>query len=393
MLGLLLVALHAGPIPRTTLAQDAEALGQARVWHLRYREDGHRAWVAFGLYAQKDGTFGGPANLEVRIPDGLAVAGTQTMDKVEGGKVVGTRKVTLYSKKGDPSRLTTDRTQAATNYRVYRAPSMSSLVEEKGERFVRLVREGDGDIVFRYRVLGKTIRLECVKCERLGPPLGRKLKEKLQAVHFTGEFSSRAFHPVRERWTPEKAANWAKATPWLAGGNYLPASAINQLEMWQKDTFDPDRIDKELGWAEDLGFNSMRVFLHHLLWEDDKEGFLERLDKFLAVCEKRKIRPMLVLFDSCWDPDPKLGKQREPQKGVHNSGWVQSPGSADLKDKKRHKLLEDYVKGVVGRFKDDKRVICWDVWNEPDNTNANSYGDKHLKRELKDKLDLTLPLL
>jgi hypothetical protein len=199
--------------------------------------------------------------------------------------------------------------------------------------------------------------------------------------------------PARDRWSEEKAAAWAKATPWLVGANYTPATAINQLEMWQADTFDPDQIDKELGWAESLGFSSMRVFLHHLLWEDDPKGLLLRMDRFLAVARKHKIGVMFVLFDSCWDPDPKLGKQRGPARGVHNSGWVQSPGSADLKDAWRRKLLEDYVKGVIGRFKGDGRVQAWDVWNEPDNTNANSYGDKRLKRERADKLELTLPLL
>ena len=176
------------------------------------------------------------------------------------------------------------------------------------------------------------------------------------------------------RWTPEEANAWHQRTPWLVGANYAPATAINQLEMWQADTFDPATIDKELGWAAGLGFNSMRVFLHHLLWEQDKEGFLKRMDQFLAIADKHKIGVMFVLFDSVWDPNPKLGPQPEPVKGLHNSGWVQSPGKADLLNKERHQLLEAYVKGVVGRFKDDRRVQVWDLWNEPDNMNGNSYG-------------------
>lgn len=196
-----------------------------------------------------------------------------------------------------------------------------------------------------------------------------------------------------ERWTAEKATAWGRKMPWLVGANYSPATAINQLEMWQADTFDPKQIDKELGWAKSLGFNSMRVFLHHLLWEQDRDGFLKRLDEFLAITERHKIGVMFVLFDSVWDPNPKLGKQRAPRKGVHNSGWVQSPGVADLKDAARHKLLEAYVKGVVGRFKDDQRVHAWDIWNEPDNTNDNSYGKNTLKQEPKDKQAMVLKLL
>ncbi|WP_254513915.1 cellulase family glycosylhydrolase [Anatilimnocola floriformis] len=186
---------------------------------------------------------------------------------------------------------------------------------------------------------------------------------------------------AREKWTPEQANAWYDKQPWLVGANYTPAYAINQLEMWQAETFDPAVIDKELAWAKSLGFNSMRVFLHHLLWEQDKEGLLKRMDQFLEIAHKHGIGIMFVPFDSVWDPSPKLGKQREPQKGVHNSGWVQSPGKADLLDKSRHGLLEEYVRGVVGRFKDDPRVHAWDIWNEPDNMNDNSYGRNHLKTE------------
>jgi hypothetical protein len=198
---------------------------------------------------------------------------------------------------------------------------------------------------------------------------------------------------ARERWPAEKAKAWGNETPWLVGANYTPATAINQLEMWQAESFDAKQIDKELAWAESLGFNSMRVFLHHLLWEQDSAGLLKRMDQFLEIAERHKIGVMFVLFDSVWDPNPRLGKQREPQKGVHNSGWVQSPGAADLKDPARHALLEAYVKGVVGRFKDDKRVQVWDIWNEPDNMNDNSYGKNKLKQEPADKQALTLPLL
>ncbi len=192
-----------------------------------------------------------------------------------------------------------------------------------------------------------------------------------------------------ERWSPEKAVAWSKSTPWAAGSNFLPSSAINQLEMWQAESFDPVTIDRELGWAEGLGFTSMRVFLHDLLWTKEPERFLDRIDQFLAIAAKHKIRVMLVLFDSCWDPFPKLGTQRAPKPGLHNSGWVQSPGKEVLTDPGRQGHLEPYVKGVVTRFKNDPRVLVWDIWNEPDNLNGSSYGSE----EPKDKTALTLALL
>lgn len=198
---------------------------------------------------------------------------------------------------------------------------------------------------------------------------------------------------ARDRWTPRQANDWYDGQPWLVGANYAPAYAINQLEFWQAETFDPEAIDRELKWAHDLGFTSIRVYLHHLLWEQDREGFLKRMDRFLTIADKHGIGVMFVLFDSVWDPHPKLGKQRDPQKGLHNSGWVQSPGADDLQNPERHQLLEDYVRGVVTAFKDDQRVQVWDLWNEPDNTNGNSYGKNKLNQEPPNKVELVLPLL
>lgn len=176
------------------------------------------------------------------------------------------------------------------------------------------------------------------------------------------------------RWTEERAAEWYARQPWYVGSNYIPATAINQLEMWQAETFDPKRIDLELGWAESIGLNVMRVFLHDLPWEQDARGFQKRIDTFLAIADKHRIKIVFVLFDSVWDPNPQLGPQHAPRPGVHNSGWVQSPGAAALKDPGQLPRLQAYVKGVVGAFANDRRVLAWDVWNEPSNTNVGSYG-------------------
>ncbi len=192
-----------------------------------------------------------------------------------------------------------------------------------------------------------------------------------------------------EKWSVQKAKDWYQQQPWLIGSNYNPASAINQLEMWQADSFDPKRIDLELGWAESLGMNTMRVYLHDLLWQQDAEGFKRRLDTFLTIAGKHKIRPVFVLFDSVWDPNPEPGKQRPPRPGVHNSGWVQSPSTQALRDPAEHGRLEAYVKGVVGAFARDHRVLAWDIWNEPDNENGGSYG----RLEPKNKIELVLALL
>lgn len=175
------------------------------------------------------------------------------------------------------------------------------------------------------------------------------------------------------QWTVEQAHEWGQDHGWLVGCNFSPSTAINQLEMWQADTFDLETIDRELGWAQDLGFNSIRVYLHDLLWKQDAEGFLARMDTFLDIANKHGIGVMFVLLDACWDPVPELGTQRDPRPHLHNSGWVQSPGKAILSDPTRHNELKAYIQGVITYFREDQRIYAWDLFNEPDNNNTPAY--------------------
>lgn len=185
------------------------------------------------------------------------------------------------------------------------------------------------------------------------------------------------------RWTPEQAHDWYRRQGWLVGANYIPATATNQIEMWQAGTYDPRRINGELQVARTIGFNTVRVFLHDQLWAQDRSGFLRRVAQFVDIAAGHGIKPLFVFFDSCWDPHPKLGPQPAPTQGVHNSRWVQSPG-ADLIDNPRYRpVLRDYVTGVIGAFRTDSRVLGWDLWNEPDNP-APQYGD--VERSDKDEV-------
>ena len=191
-----------------------------------------------------------------------------------------------------------------------------------------------------------------------------------------------------ERWTEKHSREWYAARPWLVGCNYTPRTAINQLEFWQAETFDPRTIDQELAWARDIGLNVLRVYLHEIPHRRDATGFYKRLDEFLSICGKHGIGVMFVLLDDCWDPDPKSGKQREPKPHVHNSGWVQCPGAAILSKPERHDEMKPYVQGVIRRFRDDKRVLCWDLYNEPGNDQGSNYPGRDPKK--KDKLSRLL---
>lgn len=199
------------------------------------------------------------------------------------------------------------------------------------------------------------------------------------AVVFAIGLCATALRAQTAHWPEQKANAWYARQPWLVGSNYVPKSAINQLEMWQETTFDPAEIDTEFTWAEAMGMNTMRVFLHDLLWQQDAAGFRKRIDQFLTIASRHHIRPIFVLFDSCWDPLPHLGPQHPPIPGVHNSGWVQSPGAAALGDPRQYPRLKAYVNGVVESFAKDDRIFAWDVWNEPGADNLGSYPGQELK--------------
>ena len=234
------------------------------------------------------------------------------------------------------------------------------------------------------------VPVSCYRVARLAESKHYAMKRSLLALSLflaLATLTGAQSRAPQDRWSEKAAQDWYAKQPWLVGSNYIPATAINELEMWQADSFDPARIDKELGWAESFGFNTMRVFLHDLLWQQDPAGFTKRINTFLQLAEKHHIKPLFVLFDSCWDPNPKLGKQHDPVPGVHNSGWVQSPGASALKDPAQYSRLEAYVKGVVGAFAGDSRILGWDIWNEPDNTNGGSYVDPA------DKVDRVTTLL
>ncbi|OBH07156.1 MULTISPECIES: cellulase family glycosylhydrolase [unclassified Mycobacterium] len=194
--------------------------------------------------------------------------------------------------------------------------------------------------------------------------------------------------PDSSRWSPDRADRWYQAQGWLLGANFVTSNAINQLEMFQADTFDPRRIDTELGWAQQHGFNTVRVFLHDQLWTQDSRGFQGRLAQFVDIAAAHDIKPLFVFFDSCWDPFPRAGKQRDPRPGVHNSGWVQSPGADRLGDGAYGRVLRGYVTAVLTQFRNDDRVLGWDLWNEPDNPSR-----YYRSVERADKLNLVAELL
>jgi hypothetical protein len=188
---------------------------------------------------------------------------------------------------------------------------------------------------------------------------------------------------IRDVWSREQSNEWYKGQGWLCGADFIPSTAVNQLEMWQAETFDTATTDRELGYAESIGMNSMRVYLHHLAWELDPEGFKNRMDRYLSISDRHGISTLFVFFDDCWDPTYKPGRQPAPEPGVHNSGWVRDPGEILTTDTALIFTLEKYVKDVMTRFKNDRRIVLWDLYNEPGNNNLKNASMDLLQKAFK----------
>ncbi len=172
---------------------------------------------------------------------------------------------------------------------------------------------------------------------------------------------------IKGRWSVQKARQWYKKQPWLVGSNYIPRTAINPIAMWQEATFDPKTINQELQWAQNIGFNTVRVFLHYLVWVRSPKALKQRINKFLQITSKHHIKVMFVLWDDVWGKDPDLGPQPKPVPGIHNSGWVQNPGLEQRTDKALYPVFEAYVKDLLRTYGHDQRVLMWDLYNEPGN--------------------------
>lgn len=187
-------------------------------------------------------------------------------------------------------------------------------------------------------------------------------------VALTAAISATAQNKV---WSTEQAQKWGKENPWYCGVNYIPANAINYTAMWDKTSFSPEVIEKEMKLMKSLGMNCARVVMQYAVYEEDPAYFIRTLDRFLSICDKYGVKVMPIFFDDCAfgvNTDPTVGKQPEPLEGWYAWAWSPSPGYSMVVDERTHGKLEKYVKEVMNHFKNDPRIFVWDLYNEPTNT-------------------------
>ncbi|NIY46593.1 cellulase family glycosylhydrolase [Cedecea colo] len=181
---------------------------------------------------------------------------------------------------------------------------------------------------------------------------------------------------MRQQWTKQQANEWQQQQGWMCGFNYLPRTAVNWTDLWQAETFDAETIDEELGWAQAAGYTTLRTNLPFIVWQHDRQGLIERIDTFLSIAQKHNIRVMLTLMDDCGfsGDEPYLGEQKAPVPGKHNSQAAASPGRDKVCDPGVWPEIERYVRDIVKTFREDRRILVWDLYNEPGNRGTFATG-------------------
>ena len=215
---------------------------------------------------------------------------------------------------------------------------------------------------------------------------------------------------MKERWSKEQAWSWYEHRPWVMGVNYVPSITLLGTELWQEDTHDDvmRSVRSEFELMQDIGLNSVRMFLPFHIWYYDRDRFLDRIDSFLDQLSQKDITMMPVIFNDCVDfgrpkdITPQLPRGWQVYDIGHHGGHKANPFTGEREntgwiywdEAEWRPVMEEYLRALVGRFRNDERIYAWDLWNEPGNSNRHDQSISYLKRvfEIAREMDPVQPL-
>ena len=211
---------------------------------------------------------------------------------------------------------------------------------------------------------------------------------------------------MSERWTKEKAWEWYNSRPWIRGFNYVPSDCVGWLEMWQEydHASKVETIRRELALAARIGFNAVRQFLAFDVWLYQHDSFMANVEEYISIAAENGLGVMLALISDGGVPkkEPVFGEVKTTR-GVHagednaapeipgifpsERKWEPSMPIVDPKPKfspvDEPALAEQfyrYVDELAEKYAKDERVIFWNVWNEPGNSNRGTLSVPHIRR-------------
>lgn len=145
---------------------------------------------------------------------------------------------------------------------------------------------------------------------------------------------------------------------------------------------------------QDIGLNSVRMFLPFNVWYHERDKFIDRLKRFLDELSDKGITMMPVLFNDCVgfgrpkDITPSLPCGWHEYEIGHHGGHKENPFTGETRrtgwiywdEPEWRPVMEEYLRAIISEFKDDSRIYAWDLWNEPGNSNRHDMSIHYLKR-------------
>ena len=132
----------------------------------------------------------------------------------------------------------------------------------------------------------------------------------------------------------------------VKGFNYWPSYAMVLNDVM--DRFDLEIVKRELKGAQNLGASCVRVWVSNVSWQRSAPRFLSDFRALLSAAESYGILVMPVLFNRWVDTDYPVGEL--------DLTTVMMPLSG---------ANREYLRSFLGEFRNDSRILMWDLCNEP----------------------------
>ena len=195
------------------------------------------------------------------------------------------------------------------------------------------------------------------------------------------------------KWSKEKVWDWYNSRPWIRGCNFMSSDCANRVDQWQEYGFEErfETTKRELALVAETGFNSIRIIPEFIVWLKEHDGFMERFEHYIAEADKNGISCMVVLGNDCMPPKEEalkrmnLGEQHvdwgyHGGRKVSQHGVFNGAGYSLLDEPEYAEKYYEFVREIVTKYKDDERILLWDVFNEPGNSGRKSMSLPHLMK-------------
>ena len=141
----------------------------------------------------------------------------------------------------------------------------------------------------------------------------------------------------------------------------------------------------------ETGFNTVHLIIEYVVWKEEHDGFMERFERYIALCHEHGMSAMIVLANDCMPPKTELWKmpyvgEQQYDIGYHGGKKHSQHGSHSgpaphfyLDDDETRDNYFEMIREIVSKYKDDEHICIWDVYNESGNSRRRDITLPNLK--------------